>query len=92
MMGMAAAVRPASRRKERREGGQHGSKEEDDMAISCGMNLGGTYPFSIYRIFTVRRTNSLICLVDSAIGEILKHFPPQGLNGRARSFERTLGI
>jgi len=31
----SAAVSPASRRKERREVGQHGSKEEEDMAISC---------------------------------------------------------
>jgi hypothetical protein len=58
MMG-SAAVKPASRRKERRDVSEDGIKREDGMAISCNIEfLLGLYPFSIYRIFTAAQRNS----------------------------------
>jgi hypothetical protein len=50
-MGMAA-VRPASRRKERREVSVEGVREEDDMAISCGLRiLVGLFTFNLSQLY-----------------------------------------
>jgi hypothetical protein len=70
MIGIAA-VRPASRRKERRDVSEVGIKEEDDMAISCNIEfLLGLYPSSIYRIFTAVQRNSWTLAVMDALPQL----------------------